>query len=227
MDNSAFARNKRLRPPFRDAEASRTNRGRGGDSFGRGRGRGRGSAAGRGRGQRPGRHDAGLMLVTSAPTTLPSPMVAERQPCVPPATDDTSHLDSDSASDNDAPEVLSARRPPGIEDYESSIDAEKVQPHDHSPLTSPIPPLGTPGIAGSSPVHAAVPAAAQPPIVVKEQPANYPRRAPPPQPKRPPRNPFAPRSSLLRNVSAYIYCVAPVHADKLVRSSSFYFLRSV
>jgi hypothetical protein len=179
------------------------NGGRGRDGFGRGRGRRRGSgAAGRGRGQRSGQPT----------TTLPSPMmermVAERQPCVPPATDDTSHLDSDSGSDNDAPEVLSARRPPGIEDYESSSDAEPEQPHDHSPLTPPIPPLGTAGTAGSSPVHAPIPAAAQPPTVIKEQPANYPRRVPPPQPKKPPRNPFAPRSSLLRNVSVhgYIYC---------------------
>jgi Nuclear fragile X mental retardation-interacting protein 1 (NUFIP1) len=204
-DRLMLARNKRPRPPFRDAEVTRTNRGGGRGSFGGGRGgrgRGRGAGGGRNRG-----HDEGPRAVTST-QTQPSPVVTttmtERRSCVSPARDDASHLDPDSGSDNDAPQVLSAKRPPGIEEYKSSSDAEPEQPLDRHLLTPTIPPLGAPSTAGAS----ATAAAAQPPTVVKEQSAKYHRRAPPPQPKKPPRNPFAARSSLLRNVSEPIYCLS-------------------
>jgi hypothetical protein len=118
----------------------------------------------------------------------------KRRPCVPCAPDDASHSDSGSGSDDDAPEVLSTKRPPGIEEYGSSSDAEPEQLREHPPSapTPAIPPLGATGAAAI---------VAQPPTVVKVQPANHARRAPPPQPKNPPRNPFAARSSLLRSVS--------------------------
>ncbi|KAI9445286.1 nuclear fragile X mental retardation-interacting protein 1-domain-containing protein [Lactarius indigo] len=134
---------KRPRLPF-NADATRAG--------GRGRGRGRGGRGGGRPWQRtrfypccPARAQPPTPLLTVAAKTA-------AQQCVPTTTE------SASGSDSDAPEVLSAKRPPGIEAYESSSSDVDARPADSS------------------------------------------RRAPPPQPKKPPRNPFAARTSLLRSL---------------------------
>lgn len=171
---------RRPRLPF-NADATRAVRGRG-------RGRGRGGSRGRGRG-----------FTSAARSQPPAPPTAttkaEARQRVPTTTDGAS------GSDSDAPEVLSAKRPPGIEAYESSssdVEPEKPQiddddgslPHTHVP--SKIDPC--PGAAGvtASPAH--------PPTISSARPTDSSRRAPPPQPKKPPRNPFAARTSLLRSL---------------------------
>ncbi|KAH9039894.1 hypothetical protein EDB84DRAFT_1267732, partial [Lactarius hengduanensis] len=135
---------------------------------GRGRGRGRG-----GRAQPP------------APPTATTK--AEARQRVPTTTDGAS------GSDSDAPEVLSAKRPPGIEAYESSssdVEPEKPQIDTNVPLKIDPCPAGA-GVT-ASPAH--------PPTIPSTGPTDSSRRAPPPQPKKPPRNPFAARTSLLRSL---------------------------
>ncbi|KAH9984671.1 nuclear fragile X mental retardation-interacting protein 1-domain-containing protein [Russula compacta] len=183
---------KRPRPAPLDAEATRQERGRGGGFGGRGRGR---RAGGRNRsyGGRP--RGGGGGGITSAPTQ-PSPrstVNAESRLSVSlPEREVASHLgsDADSGSNGDAPEVVSAKRPPGIEAYESSSDAESEQP----PAVNdrPQPRLTNPSSPGGGPAAVST--------LAKSESVNHLRRAPPPQPKNPPRNPFAARSSLLRNL---------------------------
>lgn len=194
---------KRQRPAPFDAEATRQERGRGGAFGGRGRGR-RAGGRNRGYGGRP--RGGGGGGITSAPTqSLPRSIVnAESRLSVSlPAREAASHLgsDADSGSDDDAPEVVSAKQPPGIEAYESSSDAESEQPS--AVNDRPQPRLTTPSSPGGGP--AAVPGTLS--TLAKSESVNHPRRAPPPQPKNPPRNPFAARSSLLRNVSGHIHFV--------------------
>ena len=169
---------KRPRLPF-NAEPTRMGRGRGSGRGGRGRGRGRGRGSGL-RGAQP-------------PPAIPlTPRTEPRQ-----GTPDSASA-SDADTDSDAPEVLSAKRPPGIEAYESSssdVEHEKLQ-NDDVPVPSRIDPC--PGSAAS----AETPTVSRP----SARPADVTRRAPPPQPKKPPQNPFAPRTSLLRSVSKRICC---------------------
>ncbi|KAH9064308.1 hypothetical protein EDB87DRAFT_1400587 [Lactarius vividus] len=167
---------KRPRLPF-NADATRAGRGRG-------RGRGRGGSRGRGRSFAP--------AARARPPTSPTATAkTEARQCVPTTTD------SASGSDSDAPEVLSAKRPPGIEAYESSSsDVEPEQPADdnlpHTHVSLKIDPcLGGAGVT-ASPAH--------PPTIPSARPTDSSRRAPPPQPKKPPRNPFAARTSLLRSL---------------------------
>jgi hypothetical protein len=171
---------KRPRLPF-NAEPTRLGRGgRGGGRGGRGRGGGRGHGRGRGRGLRRAQPPA----IPLSPRTEPRQSVPD------------SASASDAGSDSDAPEVLSAKRPPGIEAYESSssdVEYEKPQIDD-----VPVPSRTEPCSGGAT--------GADPPTVsrVSARPADVTRRAPPPQPKKPPRNPFVPRTSLLRSVSKRI-----------------------
>ncbi|KAH8998881.1 hypothetical protein EDB86DRAFT_2828409 [Lactarius hatsudake] len=170
---------KRPRLPFNGADATRAVRGRG-------RGRGRGGNRGRGRGFAP--------AARAQPPAHP-PMAttrAEARQRVPTTTD------SASGSDSDAPEVLSAKRPPGIEAYESSssdVEPEKPQidadDDDSLPHTDVHPCPDGAGVT-ASPAH--------PPTIPSARPTDSSRRAPPPQPKKPPRNPFAARTSLLRSL---------------------------
>ena len=165
-------------------------RGRGGGRGGRGRGRG----GGRGLRGAPARA-AQLQLQLQLPARPPPP--TEPRGDVQSTTEKNAESGSD--SDNDAPEVLSAKRPPGIEVYESSSsDVEPEKPQiatataavdDHSLIAD--------GAAASS---------AHPPMVlnVNARPTDVTRKVPPPQPKKPPRNPFAARTSLLRSVSEHI-----------------------
>ena len=166
---------KRFRPPSSGAEVARGRRGRGG-GFGGGRGRGRVHGRGAARGG-----------FTSSGRDLPSsrtPIVNDTEPprlpsvpSAPPTRDVAFFRDSDDDDDDAAPEVVSAKRPPGIDAYASSSDAELETPK-----------------AVNSDSH-------QQSTLAKAAPVNCPRRAPPPQPKKTPRNAFAARSSLLRNVS--------------------------
>jgi hypothetical protein len=110
--------------------------------------------------------------------------------------------DSDSDSDDAAPEVMSAKRPPGIVAYGSSSDAELEKPH--AVNDQPGPTFTSSSRSGPDAVSAS-----QQSSLPKAESANRPRRAPPPQPKKPPRNPFAARPSLLRNVSESIIAVFP------------------
>ncbi len=215
--------NKRFRPPPPSDVGvgvgfARSGRGRGGGSRSRGRGRGAGGQN-RTRGISGPRGDVTSSAQTQTqtqtqtqaqaqaqaqPSPLPVPAAAAKDTDPRPSVQSASvaalsplgsDADTDSGSDNDAPEVLSAKRPPGIEAYASSSDVklEPPQPdngHSQPDHSVPLPPISGPAtIVGS------------PSTLAKAVSTNAPRRAPPPQPKRPPRNPFAPRSSLLRNVS--------------------------
>ena len=161
-------------------------RGRGGGRGGRGRGRG----GGRGLRGAPAR---AAQLQLQLPARLPPPT----EPRGNVQSTAEKNAESGSDSDNDAPEVLSAKRPPGIEVYESSssdVEPEKPQiatavVEDHSLIAD--------GAAASS---------AHPPTVLNAnaRPTDVTRKVPPPQPKKPPRNPFAARTSLLRSVSEHI-----------------------
>lgn len=205
---------KRFRPPLScDVGLTRMSRGRGGafGGSGRGRGRGRGRGGGgqnRGHGMNASRGD----ITTSAQSrsqsqsqTRPSPLPASskgtdsRSSAQRPSIVELSRLgsdaDSDSGSDDEAPEVLSAKRPPGIDTYASSSDAEPERPqavNTHSRSEPANTSSGNSGLATTAGPES---------TPAKVGSINRPHRAPPPQPKRPPRNPFAPRSSLLRNVS--------------------------
>ena len=198
---------KRPRLPF-NAEGMRTGRGRsrGGNRGGRGQGRGmRGAYI-----TAPNRHQP-----PPPPPPPPPPLTTlktEPRQCVPTATDSTSS--SDTGSDSDAPEVLSAKRPPGIEAYESSssdVESERRQIADVPPCTAHVPSNSKadpcPGGGGVTATAAAV-SCALPPTVpsASARPTDVSRRAPPPQPKKPPQNPFGARTSLLRSVSEPISC---------------------
>ncbi|KAI9460970.1 hypothetical protein BJY52DRAFT_1185789 [Lactarius psammicola] len=184
---------KRPRLPF-NAETPRTvrGRGRGGGRGGRGRGRGRGLG--------------GSHIVASAraqPHGLPTAAAAETETrqCVP-----TTTADSVSGSDSDAPEVLSAKRPPGIEAYESSSDVESEQPQIAAAAADDDDPPRTHVLSkadlcpGGGSVSATAASPSHPPTVPSTRPTGLSRRAPPPQPKKPPRNPFAAQTSLLRSL---------------------------
>lgn len=210
--------NKRFRPhPSSDVGLTRTRQGRGGAFFGGsgGRGRGRGAGAG-GRNRGHGTNWFRGGITTSAQSRSQSQ--SQTQPSPLPMAKDTdprssaqqrassivevSHLgssdvDSDSGSDDEAPEVLSAKRPPGIDAYASSSDAELEPPQAVSTHSQPEP--ANPPSSGDSGLTTTAGPQSTP---AKAESINHPRKAPPPQPKRPPRNPFAPRSSLLRNVSS-------------------------
>ena len=162
---------------------------------GRGRGGGRG---GRGRGRGGGR---GLRGAPARAAQLQLQLPARPPPPTKPRGNVQStaekNAESGSDSDNDAPEVLSAKRPPGIEVYESSSsDVEPEKPHIATAAVDD-PSLPADGAAASS---------AHPPTVlnVSARPTDVTRKVPPPQPKKPPRNPFAARTSLLRSVSEHI-----------------------
>jgi len=127
------------------------------------------------------------------------------QPPLPPARDVVASYLSSDDDDHGAPEVMSTKRPSGNETYESSLDAEPVQPqvvndHDHS---QPGTTFSSSHISG--PADAATGPSSTP---TRVESTDHPRRTRPPQPKKPPRNPFAARSSLLRNVSKRICYVA-------------------
>jgi hypothetical protein len=177
---------KRPRLPF-NAEAT-TGRGRGGGRGGRSRGRGRGGRGGRG---------------APARAQLPA-----RPPPTEPRRDvQTAADNADSGSDSDAPEVLSAKRPTGIEAYESSssdVEHEHAQPQTAATADQPRAHVSDPCPGGAT----ATASSAHPPTVpsASTRPTDVTRKAPPPQPKKPPRNPFAARTSLLRSVSERISC---------------------
>jgi hypothetical protein len=216
-DHLALMGGKRFRPQSSDPDVTRNGRGRGGGPFGfggsRGRGRGRGRGA-YGRDRVPERSDA-RDGITSSASTLPSsrsPVVRDtglpQRPSVPSApsesggADAASHLvsdDNDEDEDEDAaPEVMSTKRPPDIVSYGSSSDAEQEKPD----AVNDQPELTITSSSRSGPD--AVSASQQSSLPKAAESANRPRKAPPPQPKKPPRNPFAARPSLLRNVSASI-----------------------
>lgn len=210
-DHLALMGGKRFRPRSSDVDVTRTGRGRGGAHFrfggNRGRGRGRG-AYGRNRvHERSATHDG----ITSSVPTLPSsrsPALKDTElsrplslPSAPSArdVDASSHLgsDDDDCDDDDAaPEVMSAKRPPGIVAYGSSSDGELEKPHAVNDQPGPT-------ITSSSRIGPDAVSASQHSNLPKSEVANRPRRVPPPQPKKPPRNPFASRPSLLRNVSEH------------------------
>jgi hypothetical protein len=212
-DHLALMGGKRFRPQSSDANVTGTRRGRGGGPFGfggsRGRGRGRGRGA-YGRNRVPERSAARDDITSSAPTLPSSTAVRDtglpQRPSVPSApsesdADAASHLVSGDNEDDDdddaAPEVMSAKRPPGIVSYGSSSDAELEKPD--AVNDQPEPTITSSSRSGPDAVSAS-----QQSSLPKAESANRPRRAPPPQPKKPPRNPFAARPSLLRNVSASI-----------------------
>jgi Nuclear fragile X mental retardation-interacting protein 1 (NUFIP1) len=230
-DHLALMGGKRFRPLSSDTDVTRTRRGRGGTPFGFGGSRGRSRGRGRGAYSRNRVHERSATLdgITSSAPTLPlsrSPAVKDtelpRPPSVPSAlsvrgadADATLHLgsddndgddDGDDDDDDAAPEVMSAKRPPGIVAYGSSSDSELEKPHtvnDH-----PGPTITSSSRSGPDAVSAS-----QQSSLPKAESANRPRRVPPPQPKKPPRNPFAARPSLLRNVSesiiAILACLSP------------------
>jgi len=200
---------KRFRPfPSSDVGFTRMSRGRGGAFGGRG-GRGGGN-------RRHGINASRGDITTSAQSrsqsqsqsqsqTQPSPLPTSkgtdpRSSAQRASIVELSYLgsdaDSDSGSDDEVPEVLSAKRPPGIDTYASSSDAELEPPqavnNTHSRSEPADPSSGNSGLATTAGPES---------TPAKAESINRPRRAPPPQPKRSPRNPFAPRSSLLRNVS--------------------------
>ena len=215
-DHLALMGGKRFRPLSSDTDVTRTSRGRGGPPFGfggtRGRGRGRGRGA-YGQNRVPER-SAARDGITSSASTLPSsrsptvkdtelPSLPSAQSARDAAADAASHLDSDDNDGDDddddaAPEVMSAKRPPGIVAYGSSSDTELEKPD--AVNDQPGPTIITPS-SRSGPDAIST---SQQSSLPKAESANRPRRAPPPQPKKPPRNPFAVRPSLLRNVSASI-----------------------
>lgn len=192
-----------------NAEMMRTGPGRGrGRSRGRGGSRG-GGGGGRGRGLR-----GAAPARTQPPAPLPPPPTTAqtdtRRRVRTTATDSTS-LSADSGSDgDDAPEVLSAKRPPGIEAYESSSssDVESELPQiaavadGYNPPRTLVP-LKTDPCPSTAGVTATAASPIRPPNT-SARPTDLSRRAPPPQPKKPPQNPFAARTSLLRSVSKRI-----------------------
>ena len=210
-DHLALMGSKRFRPfsSSDDADVTRMGRGRG-----RGRDKGRGFGGNRGRGRVHGIGAGRGGIAPSAQITLPSrpPTVNDTVPPRPPSVSSASptravasHLSSDDGNDGDdddgAPEVVSAKRPPGIVAYGSSSDvepeqSEAVNGHPHPELTIPSSLRSAPAAAVTAPTG-------QLSTRAKTESVNCPRRAPPPQPKKPPRNPFAARSSLLRNVSRH------------------------
>ena len=113
------------------------------------------------------------------------------------------NAESGSDSDNDAPEVLSAKRPPHVEAHESS--SSDVEPEKHQIATAAV---DSPSLiaAGGAGVTTAAASPAHPPTVLNAsaRPTDVTRKAPPPQPKKPLLNPFAARTSLLRSVSEHI-----------------------
>jgi hypothetical protein len=193
---------KRFRPPSSGAEVARGRRGRGG-GFGFGGGRGRGRVHGRGA-ARGGITSASGRDLPSSRTPILDDTEPPRPPSVPSALPTALRQDSDDGDDDDdddddaAPEVVSAKQPPGIEAHASS-DAELEKPKAVNGDSQPGPTI--PSSLRSGPAAAAAAAANQQSTFAKAEPVNCPRRAPPPQPKKTPRNPFAARSSLLRNVS--------------------------
>jgi hypothetical protein len=220
-DHLALMGGKRFRPMSSDADVTRTRRGRGGPPFGFGGSRGRGRGRGRGAYNRNRVHERSAArddIASSAPTppSSRSPAVKDielpRPPNVPSAplardadadaashqcSDDNDGDDSGDDDDDAAPEVMSTKRPPGIVAYGSSSDAELEKPHAVNDQPGPTIPSSSRG--GPDAVSAS-----QQSSLPKAESANRPRRAPPPQPKKPPRNPFAARPSLLRNVSESI-----------------------
>jgi len=206
---------KRPRLPPSDAEPASSRRGRGGANFGargRGRGRGRGDTSGRNRGfgtSAPCGNIDSIASTQPPPSPLPTTKNTEPEPTpLPPARDVVASYLSSDDDDHGAPEVMSTKRPSGNETYESSLDAEPVQPqvvndHDHS---QPGTTFSSSHISG--PADAATGPSSTP---TRVESTDHPRRTRPPQPKKPPRNPFAARSSLLRNVSKRICYVAWLH----------------
>lgn len=216
-DHLALMGGKRFRPMSSDADVTRTRRGRGGPPFGFGGSRGRGRGRGRGAYNRNRVHERSAArddIASSAPTppSSRSPAVKDielpRPPNVPSAplardadadaashqcSDDNDGDDSGDDDDDAAPEVMSTKRPPGIVAYGSSSDAELEKPHAVNDQPGPTIPSSSRG--GPDAVSAS-----QQSSLPKAESANRPRRAPPPQPKKPPRNPFAARPSLLRNL---------------------------
>ena len=165
-------------------------RGRGGGRGGRGRGRG-----GRGLRGAPARAAQLQLPARPPPPTEPRGDVQSTA---------EKNAESGSDSDNDAPEVLSAKRPPGIEVYESSSsDVEPEKPQIATATAAVDDPSLTADGAG---VTAAAASSTHPPTVLNAnaRPTDVTRKVPPPQPKKPPRNPFAARTSLLRSVSEHI-----------------------
>jgi len=182
---------------------ARTRRGRGGTFSGFG-----GGSRGRGRGayNRNRVHERSVARdgIASSTQTLPSsrsPGVNDKELARPPSVlsvpppkdvDVELHLGSDD-DDDDAPEVQSAKQPSGIVTYGSSSEAELEKPHAVNDQPGPIIPSSSRcGLVDGAVSHLSA--------VPKAESANRPRRAPPPKPKKPPRNPFAARSSLLRNL---------------------------
>ena len=222
-DHLALMGGKRFRPLSSDSDVTRTRRGRGGAPFGFGGSRGRGRGRGRGaysQNRVPERSAARDGITSSAPTLPTSRLPAVKDtglpqrpsvPSAPSARDadvasylgsDDSDGDDDDGDDDDAPEVMSAKRPPGIVSYGSSSDTELEKPHAVNGHPAPTITSSRSGPDGAS--------SSQPSSLPKAESINRPRRAPPPQPKKPPRNPFAARPSLLRNVSASIIATPPI-----------------
>ena len=208
---------KRFRPMSSDPDVTRPRRGRGGGApfgFGGSRDRGRGRGRGRGHGAYGQNRVPERSAVRDGITSSRSPAVKDIElprrpsvPCAPSATDAdadaASHLSSDDNDDDDvAPEVMSAKRPPGIVAYGSSSDTELEKPH--AVNDQPEPTITSSSRSGPD----VIPPSEQSSLPRAES-ANRPRSALPPQPKRPPRNPFAARPSLLRNVSTSIICYTP------------------
>jgi Nuclear fragile X mental retardation-interacting protein 1 (NUFIP1) len=188
---------KRFRAPSFGTEVARGRRGRGGSfGFGGGRGRGRGRVHGRSAAH-GGATSSGQDLPSSRPPTVIDTELPRRPsvPSAPPTREVAPHQGSDEedGDDDDVPEVVSAKRPPGIEAYGSSSDAELEKSKAVNGDSQPGPTIPSSLRSGSG--------AGRESTFAKVEPVNCSRRAPPPQPKKPPRNPFAARTSLLRNVS--------------------------
>jgi len=211
-NNNYNYKRPRLPLPPSEAEPASSRWGKGGANFGaRGRGRGRGHGRGdiggrnRGFGMSAPRGDVNG-IASSQPSPLPLPTTKNtgpQQSPPPPARDViasySSSDDDDDDDDDGAPEVMSTKRPSGNEPYESSMDAEPEQPqtlnddHEHS---QPGTTTSSSRVSGPAGVATGLPST---PTRV-ESAVDHPRRIRPPQPKKPPRNPFAARSSLLRNL---------------------------
>ncbi|KAI0304972.1 hypothetical protein BC826DRAFT_26037 [Russula brevipes] len=191
-DYIALTGNKRFRqPPLFDPEVTRARRGRGGGAFtGRGRGRGGGGrnrghgSADASRGRPPSARAQQQIQSLSTPAADMGPQ--QSVPGPPPAKNIVTHPGSDRDSGSDdgdddgtPEEVSSKRRPPGIEAYGSSSDAEPEQPQPQAVSDHPQP---RPTIPPSSSID---PTAAGPQsTLAKAQPINHHRpRVPPPSPK--------------------------------------------
>lgn len=169
-------RRKRRRMDDGNGERPGNFRGRGGGQRGRGRGRGRGRAVdggweGRKLPERP------VSVATPVPG-LPKPMqdVSEAISGSVPNEDSSGLNPSDSDSDSDAPpEAISSKGPPATTLESDVVAARESEDSEDDDAV---------GVAGA-PAHSA------------PQPQKKPR---PKQPRRPLHNPFAQRTSLLRNV---------------------------